>query len=94
MIEIKNPKELTNLDLLELVCQLHSRVLEFASKEMHDAYIEARQELEARLEQKLNKHGVVGQSEQLKCDVCGFYYDKEEIEMFWGLCESCRDRAF
>ena len=35
-----------------------------------------------------------GQSEQLKCPNCKLYYDKEEIEMFRGLCESCRDRAF
>jgi hypothetical protein len=37
---------------------------------------------------------VVGQSEQLKCPTCRLDYDKEEIEMFRGLCESCRDRAF
>jgi len=37
---------------------------------------------------------VVGQSEQLKCPNCELDYDKEEIEMFRGLCESCRDRAF
>lgn len=36
----------------------------------------------------------VGQSEQLKCPNCELDYDKEEIEMFRGLCESCRDRAF
>lgn len=60
MIEPKPVKERTNLDLLELVCQLHSRALQYPSKEMHDAYMEARQELEARLEQKLNKHVVMG----------------------------------
>ena len=37
---------------------------------------------------------VVGRSEQLKCPTCKLDYDKEEIEMFRGLCESCRDRAF
>lgn len=37
---------------------------------------------------------VVGQSEQLKCPGCELEYDKKEIEMFRGLCESCRDRAF
>jgi len=42
--------ERDNLDLLELVCQLHSRALNFPSKDMHDAYIEARKELESRLE--------------------------------------------
>jgi len=30
----------------------------------------------------------------LKCPNCKLDYDKEEIEMFRGLCESCRDRAF
>jgi len=38
--------------------------------------------------------GVVGRSEQVKCPNCELDYDKEEIEMFRGLCESCRDRAF
>jgi len=37
---------------------------------------------------------VVGQSEQLKCPNCELDCDKEEIVMFRGLCESCRDRAF
>ena len=37
---------------------------------------------------------VVGRSEQLKCPNCELDYDREEIEMFRGLCESCRDRAF
>jgi len=37
------------LDLLELVCQLHSRSLNVGTKEMHDAYVEARQELESRI---------------------------------------------
>ena len=38
--------------------------------------------------------GDVGQSDQLKCPECKLDYDKEEIEMFRGLCESCRDRVF
>lgn len=42
-------KERDNLNLLELVCQLHSRALLFPSRKMHDAYIEARKELETRL---------------------------------------------
>jgi len=49
MIKPTPPKELDNLKLLELVCQLHSRALMYPSKEMHDAYIEARTELEKRL---------------------------------------------
>lgn len=43
-------KEMETLELLELVCQLHSRV-RFPSKQMHDAYVEARNELESRLTQ-------------------------------------------
>jgi len=50
-IEPKPVKERSNLDLLELVCQLHGRALDFPSKEMHDAYIEARQEMEKRLQE-------------------------------------------
>lgn len=47
--EPKPVKERDNLNLLELVCQLHFRALNFPSKEMHDAYMEARKELEKRL---------------------------------------------
>lgn len=46
---VKSLKERSDMDLLELVCQLHSRALNFPSKEMHDAYIEARTELETRI---------------------------------------------
>jgi len=45
---MKTPKERDNKDLLELVCQLHNRALRFPTKEMHDAYLEARAELETR----------------------------------------------
>lgn len=51
-IEIKPTpvKELSDANLLELVCQLHSRSgINFRSKEMHDAYVEARVELDFRL---------------------------------------------
>ena len=48
--ELKSPKERDNLDLLELVCQLHSRALnQPRNKQMHNTYIEARKELESRL---------------------------------------------
>ena len=46
---MKTPKERDTLDLLELVCQLHSRSLNTGTKAMHDAYVEARQELESRI---------------------------------------------
>lgn len=45
----KPVKERHNLDLLQLVCELYSKALAYPSKEMHDAYVEARLELENRL---------------------------------------------
>lgn len=46
----KTPKERNTLDLLELVCQLHSRSVIFPNNEkMHQNYLEARKELECRL---------------------------------------------
>lgn len=50
-VKPKPVKERDNLNLLELVCQLHFRALQYPSKEMHDAYIEARTELESRISQ-------------------------------------------
>lgn len=58
MIEPKPVKERSNLDLLELTLQLHSRALNNLSLDMHRSYMEARQDLEARLEQKLNLSGI------------------------------------
>ena len=51
MIKSKPVKERDNLDLIELVFQLHGRSIQFPSKEMHDAYVEARTELEKRASQ-------------------------------------------
>ena len=48
-IKPKPVKERDNKDLLELTLQLHSR-MERGNKKMHDAYVEARNELEQRLE--------------------------------------------
>ena len=48
---MKTPKERDNLDLLELVCQLHGRASMYGNKEQHDAYVEARKELESRLQE-------------------------------------------
>lgn len=48
-MKIKTPNERDTADLLELVCQLHSRALAYPSKEMHDSYIEARRVLERRI---------------------------------------------
>jgi len=46
---MKTVKERDDLDLLELVCELHSRSIMYMTKELHDASIEARQELESRI---------------------------------------------
>ena len=63
-----------NADLLELVCQLHARTLSATgTKEMHDAYVEAREELDKRLEAYNTEYGeleVIG-CETAK-DVCQF----------------------
>lgn len=47
---IKELKDRDDLDLLELVCQLHSRSSTNPQNEkMHESYVEARKELESRL---------------------------------------------
>lgn len=46
------------------------------------------------LTDQCNIANVEGQIEQLKCPNCKLDYDKEEIEMFRGLCECCRGYAF
>lgn len=46
---MKTVKERETLDLLDLVCQLSGRCLTAGTKEMHDAYFEARKELESRI---------------------------------------------
>ena len=45
---MKTPKERDNLDLLTLVCELSGRSAMHGTKELHDAYMEARKELETR----------------------------------------------
>jgi hypothetical protein len=47
--DMKKPSEHTTFDLIELVCQLHARALAIRSKDMHDAYVEAREELNRRV---------------------------------------------
>lgn len=46
---MKTPKERDTLDLLQLVCELSVRNINFPSEEMHNAYWEARKELESRI---------------------------------------------
>lgn len=45
---MKKLKERDNIDLLELVLELHSRALNYPSVIIHNAYITARKELETR----------------------------------------------
>jgi hypothetical protein len=47
-IKPKSVKDRDDLDLLELVCQLHYRAIAYQTKEMHDAFMEAKLELESR----------------------------------------------
>ena len=55
---MKKVEERTNLDLLELTLQLHSRAINLPNnREMHEASVEARQELEKRLQ--VNKNAVL-----------------------------------
>ena len=46
---MKTVEERNDIDLLELAFELRSRALMFPTKEMHDAYLEARQEIERRI---------------------------------------------
>ena len=56
--EPKPVEERDTLDLLELVCQLHIRALsQLRNKNMCDAYVEARQEMERRI--KVNNNFVL-----------------------------------
>lgn len=56
--ELKPPKSRDTLDLLELVCQLHSRGLAHPSnRDLHNAYVEAREEMERRI--KINNNFVL-----------------------------------
>ena len=45
---MKTPKERNNKSLLELTLELHHRLLVYDTKELADAYSEARTELEKR----------------------------------------------
>ena len=55
---MKKVEEHTSLDLLELTLQLHSRAInQPGNKEMHEASMEARQELEKRLQ--INKNDFI-----------------------------------
>lgn len=49
---MKTVKERDDLDLLELVCELHARSVMYINKDTHDASVEARQELESRLKNR------------------------------------------
>ena len=65
---LKPVKQRDNEDLLELTLQLHSRALAYLSKEMHDAYIEARTELKTRFKQSLPQAGSGNQDGWISVD--------------------------
>ena len=60
MSDIKKPSERDSHDLLELVCQLHGRALANPfSEEMHNAYVEAREELEDRFSSQISYNAAI-----------------------------------
>jgi hypothetical protein len=90
--EPKPVEQRDTLDLLELVCQLHSRALnQPRNKNIHDAYLEARREMESRI--KVNNNfvlaDVVGRSEQLlcSCDNPNGFKEMEEGKEFCSQCQ-------
>lgn len=92
--EPKPVEERDTLDLLELVCQLHSRALsQPRNKNMHDAYVEARQEMERRI--KVNNNFVLAdvsrQSELLLAFIKAI---KEEFaDQNWDYLDFIADRV-
>lgn len=66
---IKTPKERDSLDLLELVCQLHSRALQYPSEEMHNAYVEAKKEMESRLTPLTQEGEDIRKEEEMWSDI-------------------------
>jgi hypothetical protein len=80
---MKTPKERDTLDLLELVCQLHSRSLNAGTKAMHDAYVEARQELESRIVAN-NNFVLAPVSGSLPC-----HHNFIQKDTYWKSCTHC-----
>jgi hypothetical protein len=63
----KPVKERDSLDLLELVCELHSRSLnQPRNKNMHDAYIEAKQEMERRIKALHISNSLLPEKEEIQ----------------------------
>lgn len=80
---MKTPKERDTLDLIELVCQLHSRSLNTGTKVMHDAYVEARQELESRIVAN-NNFALAPVSGSLPC-----HHNYIQKDTWWKSCTHC-----
>lgn len=84
---MKSVKERDNLDLLELVCQLHSRAVNQAhNKLMHDAYVEARKEMESRLSTLSDN------TQSIDKELAGKIWDAAEEfsnECWCGQCDYC-----
>lgn len=62
---MKTPKERNTLDLIELVCELSVRNINFPSEEMHNAYWEARKELESRVSENKMAASTVMQTKDM-----------------------------
>lgn len=67
---MKTVKDGDDLDLLELSHQLHARSICSNNKEQHDAYVEARAEVERRI--KAYKDGLEKANRMLKDAAIGF----------------------
>ena len=48
-VPLKSPKERDTMDLINLVCELSGRLSMHANKQLHEAFWEARKELESRI---------------------------------------------
>ena len=84
-IKIKTLQERDSLDLLELVCQLHSRVLlNMNNIEMHNSYMEARKELENRIVSGFHVEPIVS-----TCS-CGTYHTRAHL--IDNKCSKCKEK--
>jgi hypothetical protein len=90
--EPKTVESRDTLDLLELVCQLHSRSLnQPRNKNMHNAYVEARQEMERRI--KVNNNFVLADVSGELSISCVNDFEKPEYcsQRSNHLCQKCKD---
>lgn len=77
---MKTVKERDDLDLLTLVCELHARSMAAGTKVLHDASVEAREELESRLKAY---NGIKNERDCFNCR-----HDGQQV-MYPGGCTGC-----